>query len=67
MYSDLIKRLRTASEQANMTGNKTWGNLMHEASDAIEALERNVGCPAWDSEKKICQIMNLPVKEETDV
>lgn len=64
MYSDLIKRLRTASEQANMTGNKTWGSLMHEAADAVEALERNVGCPAWDSEGKVCQIMNLPVKEE---
>ncbi len=64
MFSDLIKRLRTASEQADMTGNKTWGNLMHEASDAIEALERNQGCPAWYADDKLCQIMNMPVKEE---
>lgn len=67
MYSDLVKRLRTAAVQAQMTRNKTWWNLMQEASDAIEALERNQGCPAWDAERKVCQIMNLPVKEETDV
>lgn len=64
MYSDLVNRLRTSSVQAQMTGNKTWGELMQESSDAIEALERNMGCPAWDADMGVCQIMNLPVKEE---
>lgn len=67
MYSDLVKRLRMAAVQARMIGSGSWADLMQEASDAVEALERNSGCPAWDNEKKICQIMNMPVKEETDV
>lgn len=59
MYDSLIKKLRA---MANTFGD----SLPREAADAIEALERNAGCPAWDNEKKICQIMNMPVKEDTD-
>ena len=52
MYDSLIKELQDKGETY--------------AADVIEALERNQGCPAWDSEKKICQIMNMPVKEDSD-
>lgn len=63
MYSDLIKRLRAAAVQARMVNSPGWADLMQEASDAVEALERNQGCPAWAD--GICSIFGMPVKEET--
>lgn len=67
MYRDLIQRLRVASVQARMVGSGSWADLMQEASDAVEALERNAGCPAWDGESKHCSIFGMPVEVETDV
>lgn len=48
MYEELVKQLRENGETY--------------LADIIEVLERNVGCPAWDSDKKVCLIMNMPVK-----
>ena len=64
MYRDLIKRLRTAAVQARMVNAPGWADLMQEASDAVEALERNQGCPAWVGDQKICSVFGMPVKEE---
>lgn len=67
MYSDLVYRLRIASQQARMLNSKGWADLMQEASDAVEGLERNAGCPAWDGNNKHCSIFGMPVEVEIDV
>lgn len=57
MYEGLVKELRDMAQARGLI-------LPRAAADAIEALERNAGCPAWDSCNRICCIMNMPVKDE---
>ena len=67
MYEELISKLRKASNNVVVSQYmKRFADMLTQAADAIEALERSAGCPAWDSQKKICQIMNMPVKEDSD-